>query len=75
MFLSFEGGGWGGGHRMQIATMQVAGGAEVQECQMQNVRKREFEFQDPEGSFRCFPLKSNEDLDGRVLLYQTNKMS
>ena len=23
----------GGGHRMQIATMQVAGGAEVQECQ------------------------------------------
>ena len=40
---------------MQIATMQVAGGAEVQECQMQNVRKREFEFQDPEGSFRCFP--------------------
>ena len=65
----------GGGHRMQIVTMQVAGGAEVQECQMQNVRKRKFEFQDPEGSFRCFPLKSNEDLDGRVLLNQTNKMS
>ena len=40
---------------MQIATMQVAGRAEMQECQMQNARKRKFESQNPDGSFRWFP--------------------